>query len=221
MKMARLGTKKYWQQMLDQQQEWVNERGGSLDGYIKFYSPFGRTIDNITDIFNADMNWLWQLEKRAGIAPDSVGRRWCVRICTDDSHIAGVRINYIEPAFLTCLENAGLGKVHDTDRDGYTFDLHAPKSYSNARTRQWAEMNAERIKSFGFNAAAAPEWDVYKTAKYCFCGGSFLRINESNTSSRRRCNRCGKTIIQKKRKGAGRKIATPMVVINSSKGERK
>lgn len=69
-------------------------------------------------------------------------------------------MNYIEPTFLTCLENAGLGKVHDTDRDGYTFDLFPPqrKGYS-VDGKVWAEQNAARIASFGFNAVAAPRWE--------------------------------------------------------------
>lgn len=83
--------------------------------------------------------------------------RYVVRICTDNSKIvSGVNLNYIEPAFITCLENAGLAKIHDTDRDGYTFDLFAPADKSNLQSKTWAEMNADRIASFGFNAAAAP-----------------------------------------------------------------
>ncbi len=86
-------------------------------------------------------------------------KRYVVRICTDNSEIIkGVKMNYIEPTFLTCLENAGLGKVHDTDRDGYTFDLFPPQD-SPYGGKVWAEQNAARISSFGFNAVAAPRWE--------------------------------------------------------------
>lgn len=84
-------------------------------------------------------------------------RKWVVRICTDNfalDRATGLpNLNYIEPAFLQCLSNAGLGTLHDTDREGYTFDMYPPRDVDD---KMWAEQNAERTKSFGFNAAAAP-----------------------------------------------------------------
>ena len=95
-------------------------------------------------------------------------QRYVIRFCTDtgpylrdeDGKQTNIpNINEITPAFLTCLENAGLGKVHDTDRDGYTFDLFPPcQEHHGIDEKTWAEENAKRISSFGFNAVAAPRW---------------------------------------------------------------
>ena len=47
---------------VDQQLEWIKECGGDLEGYIdKYHREHGRTVENATEIYNADMA---ELERR-------------------------------------------------------------------------------------------------------------------------------------------------------------
>lgn len=58
-------------------------------------------------------------------------------------------------AFVECLRYAGLVQVHRTDEKGMCFDLLCPhKSGSDI----WAQHNADRMQSFGYNAVKAPKW---------------------------------------------------------------
>jgi hypothetical protein len=59
----------------------------------------------------------------------------------------------LEGPFLECLRYAGLVRVHEGD-GRQCFDLRAPAGVSN--TKQWAESNAQRMATFGFNAVCAP-----------------------------------------------------------------
>ena len=62
----------------------------------------------------------------------------------------------IDAAFIESLRYAGLIVIHDVDPYGLTetcFDIKAPHGVN---TKAWAEMNAERMRSFGFNAVCAP-----------------------------------------------------------------
>lgn len=91
-----------------------------------------------------------------------VKAKWVVRIIIpkdpDKADVIGCdypRNNFGE--FLECLRYAGIAQVH-ADQGGpkqYLFDLRAP---AGVDTHTWAHQNAERMRSFGFNAAAAPEW---------------------------------------------------------------
>jgi hypothetical protein len=38
------------------------------------------------------------------------------------------------------------------------FDIYCPQRISTQETKFWAERHAERMVTFGLNAAAAPEW---------------------------------------------------------------
>lgn len=65
---------------------------------------------------------------------------------------------YIDPGFIESLRYAGLIQQHATDPRGLThhcFDLLPPAGVDD--TQGWAERNAERMQTFGFNAVAAPE----------------------------------------------------------------
>jgi hypothetical protein len=57
---------------------------------------------------------------------------------------------------LECLRYAHLVHMHRDDDEGVCFDLLPPDSISD--TSQWAQMNAERMSTFGWNAVRAPAW---------------------------------------------------------------
>lgn len=62
----------------------------------------------------------------------------------------------IDDAFLESLRYAGLVTLHNVEGGGLTvrcFDIHCPHGLDS---QMWAQMNAERMKSFGFNAVDAP-----------------------------------------------------------------
>ena len=70
-------------------------------------------------------------------------KRWLVRISKDGMAV--------DKAFLDCLRYAGvLG-----EGDAY-WDLFAPASIVTASSQNWAERNADRIRSFGYVAQALP-----------------------------------------------------------------
>lgn len=52
---------------------------------------------------------------------------------------------------IECFRYAGLVFVHNDD----VFDILPPQKVD---TRVWAEQNAARMTSFGYNARAVPEW---------------------------------------------------------------
>jgi hypothetical protein len=58
--------------------------------------------------------------------------------------------------FVECLRYAGIVHVHDTDPHGLTtlcFDILPPHGIDSST---WADANARRMKTFGFNAEKAP-----------------------------------------------------------------
>lgn len=78
-------------------------------------------------------------------------KEWCIRICfpfendlLDNNPDIGT--------FLECLRYAGVGTIHETDTT-LVFDIHCPKGLES---KPWAEINAKRMKTFGFLTAAAP-----------------------------------------------------------------
>lgn len=61
-------------------------------------------------------------------------------------------------SFIECLRYAGLVTVHQESvrPDSLTslcFDIHCPHGL---KSKPWSEMNAERMRSFGYNAVSAP-----------------------------------------------------------------
>lgn len=57
--------------------------------------------------------------------------------------------------FLECLQHAGLVSVHRDNGEGQVFDINCPHQ---GDSKVWAEANAERMRTFGFNAVCAPAW---------------------------------------------------------------
>lgn len=64
----------------------------------------------------------------------------------------------IPTGFLEALRVAQVVVVHTNNDDRQTFDIPAPAGVPQTvpNTRQWAEMVAEYMRTFGFNAVAAP-----------------------------------------------------------------
>ncbi len=54
---------------------------------------------------------------------------------------------------LECLRYAGIVTIHRDNEEGVCFDLHCPAGLVDG---PWAQMNAERMRSFTYNAVAAP-----------------------------------------------------------------
>lgn len=85
-------------------------------------------------------------------------RKWVVRIVQTETP-NGIDVNeggHISEAFLESLRYAGLIERHEVDPHGLTtqcFDLHAPHGVDD---KGWATTNAERMRTFGFNAVVAP-----------------------------------------------------------------
>jgi hypothetical protein len=81
-------------------------------------------------------------------------KTYVVRVVTDSD-----TAKYVEAGpFLECLRYAGLIQVHRASPSGFAcFDLLPPATHQ-AGSKQWAEMNAERMSSYGFNAVVAPKW---------------------------------------------------------------
>lgn len=65
----------------------------------------------------------------------------------------------INGALLDYLRYAGVITVHETYSSGLTvtcFDIEDPMSITGSQSKAWSERNAERMRSFGFNAVSAP-----------------------------------------------------------------
>jgi hypothetical protein len=57
-------------------------------------------------------------------------------------------------SLIECLRYAGLLSVHTFDpEEKITFDIQPPHGVDS---KKWAEMNAKRMQSFGYNAVCAP-----------------------------------------------------------------
>lgn len=80
-------------------------------------------------------------------------REYVVRIIWDRE--ATINAHFNGP-WLECLRYAGIATVHKDEEDKQVFDLHAPKGIAD--TALWAEVNANRMSSFGINAVKAPAW---------------------------------------------------------------
>lgn len=60
--------------------------------------------------------------------------------------------------FIESLRYAGIVDIHRHDETGMCFDIIPPTaSYTNQEN--WANSNAKRLASFGFNAVKAPYWN--------------------------------------------------------------
>lgn len=60
-----LRGKTLWQKLVREQEEWIANHGGNLVGYVENYtSRHGRTVENATAIYEADIAALAQYKKR-------------------------------------------------------------------------------------------------------------------------------------------------------------
>jgi hypothetical protein len=88
-------------------------------------------------------------------------REYVIRVVIGESdgqfHGLGKRIS---GAFLECLRYAGLATVHYDNDQRQVFDLHSPKG---VHSRIWADHNAYRMMTFGYNAVAAPSTESVAT----------------------------------------------------------
>ncbi len=87
-------------------------------------------------------------------------RRWVVRVvipAIDAEHSPPLAAR-VDGRFLECLRYAGLVRVHHDDEERQTFDLVLPNRLE-AESRAWAEANAARMWTLGYNAVAAPSTD--------------------------------------------------------------
>jgi len=57
--------------------------------------------------------------------------------------------------FLECLRYAQLVELHEESDE--VFDIRCPRGLDSG---VWARMNAERMRSHGYNAVKAPEWKL-------------------------------------------------------------
>jgi hypothetical protein len=58
---------------------------------------------------------------------------------------------------LECLRYAGLVTIHHDNDERLLFDIHCPYGLDS---KVWAEKNAERMRSFGYDAVCAPSTEV-------------------------------------------------------------
>jgi hypothetical protein len=87
----------------------------------------------------------------------AVKRKWVVRVVLFTGHLQDDRL--IQSPWITeHLRRLGYVTVHRDDEKGLCFDFLCPNKVYD--TKAWAEMNANRMRSFGENAVAAPEWLV-------------------------------------------------------------
>ncbi len=113
-------------------------------------------LDNQTD-----ENWAKLVEyvKANDKPPKTTAKAKVVRVVipTIDGHAPLAQP--VNGAFLDSLRYAGLVRVHRDNEQGQCFDLlppaHIAKQGAKA-TGVWADMNACRMKSLGYNAVEAP-----------------------------------------------------------------
>ena len=88
------------------------------------------------------------------VGVDSMKKRYCVRVVQTMTSV-GIDSHDLV-SFVECLSYAGLVTEHPIDSNGLTtlcFDIEAPPETDS---KIWSEMNAERMRSFGYNAVSAP-----------------------------------------------------------------
>lgn len=87
-------------------------------------------------------------------------RLWVVRVVMGHTSVPAVQKMRDEGLLLLlqCLRYAGTVAIHRDDEDGMCWDLLPPRHINHHGNQTWAKMTASRMKSFGLNAVAAPEW---------------------------------------------------------------
>ena len=85
-----------------------------------------------------------------------MNRRYVVRIVTMGIGAFDQQVEH--GPLLECLRYAHVIHLHRHNEKGTCFDILPPSSISASDTKMWAENNAARMRGFGANAVAAPEW---------------------------------------------------------------
>ena len=62
----------------------------------------------------------------------------------------------VDKGFMECLRYAGVIRIYDYNNADQVFDILAPRKTSS---KEWSEMNAERMRTFGYNAVSAPRYE--------------------------------------------------------------
>jgi hypothetical protein len=89
-------------------------------------------------------------------------RKYVVRVVAFEDEFDTVstakvqRLGHTLGEFFECLRYAGVVQLHRCNTEGMCFDILPPAGTGD--TEMWAKLNAERMKSFGYNAEPAPEW---------------------------------------------------------------
>lgn len=63
-----------------------------------------------------------------------------------------MKADFLPESFLDSLRYARIIRLHKNPEEGQTFDIRCPKGIG--RPKVWAEMNAKRMKSFGYDTWA-------------------------------------------------------------------
>ena len=83
---------------------------------------------------------------------------WTVRVINYEDR-EGRPANELAPVWIECLRYMGhareLASLENPNRSVLEFYCPEPTKHD---TRIWAQQNAERMRSFGIDAAAAPKW---------------------------------------------------------------
>ncbi len=89
-------------------------------------------------------------------------KQWVVRIVhqwtnENERHRRDMKVLITE-----MLRYAGFVRMHVDEDDRLVFDLLPASNSAREDSGMWAQMNAERISSFGWNAVKAPAWENFK-----------------------------------------------------------
>lgn len=84
---------------------------------------------------------------------------WVVRVVTHPSEMSTRSEAEHGPGhtlgeFIECMRYAGLIRIHRDNSEGMCFDIRPPIGVDS---EMWAQLNANRMQSFGYNAVKAPE----------------------------------------------------------------
>jgi hypothetical protein len=77
--------------------------------------------------------------------------RWVVRVTEANIKPASVRGAIAQ--LVECLRYAGLADLRWHDERGLCYDI-LPPGHAEGRSKRWAETNAERMRTFGYDAVA-------------------------------------------------------------------
>jgi hypothetical protein len=87
-------------------------------------------------------------------------KEWVVRVVMhkEAEFIGSLNATREVTMLLEQLRYSGAVQIHRDD-DAVVFDILRPGSVSKNGSKKWADLNAQRMSTFGFNAVAAPRWE--------------------------------------------------------------